>query len=162
MPWGQLFSALIVIYIGDRLTNQKFKDNVDNRRFGKKKKIITVFEEGDDNKKVLKVRIFINKHGLRIFFVPVPDFPGRADIHCGHLLPGPGQENLQALDASRRIFRQRRLRFRLLVGFRQTIMNYAPNSLVAPVVRFTQEAADAPGWAFVALSVGGAWAWVRM
>jgi hypothetical protein len=71
---GSLASALVVFYIGDRLTSDRFKNKVGKRRFGKK--IITVFEEGDDNKKVLKVRIMINKHGLRVFSFFCPIFPG--------------------------------------------------------------------------------------
>ena len=71
---GSLISALVVIYIGDRLTNNKFKNKVNSRRFGKK--IITVFEQGEDNKKVMKARVLINKHGLRIFSFLCPVFPG--------------------------------------------------------------------------------------
>lgn len=71
---GSVLSALVVIYIGNRLTDKKFTKGVSKRRFGKK--IITVFEEGDDNKKVLKVRIFVNKHGLRVFSFLCPIFPG--------------------------------------------------------------------------------------
>lgn len=71
---GSLISALVVIYIGDRLTSDRFKSKVSKRHFGKK--IVTVFEEGDDNKKVLKVRILINKHGLRVFSFLCPIFPG--------------------------------------------------------------------------------------
>ena len=71
---GSLISALVVIYIGERLTSDRLKNKVGKRRFGKK--IVTVFEEGEDNKKVLKVRILINKHGLRVFSFLCPIFPG--------------------------------------------------------------------------------------
>jgi hypothetical protein len=71
---GSLLSALVVIYIGNRLTSKKFKKRVSERRFGNK--VVTVFEEGDDNKKILKVRIFINRHGLRVFSFLCPIFPG--------------------------------------------------------------------------------------
>lgn len=71
---GSLASALVVIYIGERLTSDTFKSKVSKRRFGRK--IVTVFEEGDDNKKILKVRVLINKHGLRAFSFLCPIFPG--------------------------------------------------------------------------------------
>jgi len=71
---GSLASALVVIYIGNRLTSEKFKHKVRQKRFGNK--IVTVFEEGDDNKKVVKVRVFINRHGLRVFSFFCPIFPG--------------------------------------------------------------------------------------
>lgn len=71
---GSLISALVVIFIGNRLTNDKFKNKVNKRRVGKK--IITVFEQGDDNKKVMRVRVLINKHGLRLFSFLCPIFPG--------------------------------------------------------------------------------------
>lgn len=71
---GSFISALIVIYIANRITSSKFRSHVSKRRMGKR--IVTVFEEGDDNKKVLKARIFIDKHGLRIFSFFCPVFPG--------------------------------------------------------------------------------------
>jgi hypothetical protein len=71
---GSLISALVVIYIGERLTSDRIKNKVGKRRFGKK--IVTVFEEGEDNKKVLRVRILINRHGLRVFSFLCPIFPG--------------------------------------------------------------------------------------
>lgn len=71
---GSLFSAWVVIYIADHLTNKHTEEKLSRRRIGKK--VITVFEEGSDNKKVLKVRLFINNHGLRIFSFLCPLFPG--------------------------------------------------------------------------------------
>ena len=71
---GSLLSALVVIYIGNRLTSKTFKNKVSKRRFGSR--IVTVFEEGEDNNKVLNVRIFINRHGLRVFSFLCPIFPG--------------------------------------------------------------------------------------
>lgn len=71
---GSLLSALVVIFIAHRITSDRFKGRVSKVRAGRK--IVTVFEQGDDNKKVLKARIFINKHGLRIFSFLCPIFPG--------------------------------------------------------------------------------------
>lgn len=71
---GSLFSAWVVLYIADHLTNKKTEERLAKHRVGKK--VITVFEEGDNNKKVLKVRLFINNHGLRIFSFLCPLFPG--------------------------------------------------------------------------------------
>lgn len=71
---GSLFSAAIVIYVGDRLTSQLFKKKVQRWRVGKK--IVTVFDAGGDNAKVQKAGGFINKHGLRIFSFLCPIFPG--------------------------------------------------------------------------------------
>lgn len=71
---GSVLSALFVIYIGDKITDKKEEEKLAKKRFTKK--IVTVFEEGDDNKKVQKVRIIINKHGLRIFSLLCPIFPG--------------------------------------------------------------------------------------
>lgn len=71
---GSLASAAFVIYIGNRITSDSFKDKMGKRRVGKK--VVTVFEEGDDNKKVLKARVMIDKHGLRIFSFLCPIFPG--------------------------------------------------------------------------------------
>lgn len=71
---GSLISALVVIFIGNRLTSDKFRKKVNSRMIGKK--IITVFEQGDDNKKVMKARVLINKHGLRLFSFLCPIFPG--------------------------------------------------------------------------------------
>ncbi len=71
---GSLFSALIVIFVANRITNGKPDAKVSKRRF--ERKILTVFEQGDDNKKVLKARLFINKHGLRVYSFLCPIFPG--------------------------------------------------------------------------------------
>jgi len=71
---GSLFSALVVIYIGDRLTSQKFKERIRKRRLGHK--IVRTFDEGESNNKVKKAGIFINKHGLKFFSFLCPIFPG--------------------------------------------------------------------------------------
>ena len=71
---GSLISAFVVIYVGNRINNKKFQEKVSKRRVGKK--IVTVFEQGDDNKSVKKATIMINKHGLRIFAFFSPIFPG--------------------------------------------------------------------------------------
>ncbi len=71
---GSLISALFVVYVGNHLTSDKFRDKPKKRRVGNK--VITVFEEGGDNKKVLKVKFFVNRHGLRIFSFLCPIFPG--------------------------------------------------------------------------------------
>ncbi len=71
---GSLFSALIVIFIGDRLMSDRFKVRVSKTRIGNK--IVVTFDQGEDNKKVVKARGFINKHGLRLFSLVCPIFPG--------------------------------------------------------------------------------------
>lgn len=71
---GSLLSALIVIFIANRITSNKFKKKLSKRRMTRK--VVTVFEEGEDNKKVLKARIFIDSHGLKIFSFLSPVFPG--------------------------------------------------------------------------------------
>lgn len=71
---GSLLSAMVVIYVGNRITNKRFEKKISKKPMGKK--IVTVFEEGDDNKKVKKATIFINKHGLRFFSFITPIFPG--------------------------------------------------------------------------------------
>lgn len=71
---GSIISALVVIFIAERLTSNRFKEHVRKFRFGKK--IVTVFDEGDDNKHVQKASGFINRHGLRIFALLCPIFPG--------------------------------------------------------------------------------------
>lgn len=71
---GSLFSAVVVIYIGDHLTSDRFKTRISKRRFGKK--IVNAFNSGEDNKRIAKVKIFINKHGLRVFAFLCPIFPG--------------------------------------------------------------------------------------
>jgi hypothetical protein len=71
---GSLISALFVVFVGERLTSQKFKNRISKRRWGKK--ITKTFDEGDSNKKVIKARVFINKHGLKFFSFLCPIFPG--------------------------------------------------------------------------------------
>jgi len=71
---GSLLSAMFVIYIGNRITSDEFKNRMSKHRMSKK--VVTVFEEGDDNQKVMKVRIMINRHGLKIFSFLCPIFPG--------------------------------------------------------------------------------------
>jgi hypothetical protein len=71
---GSLLSALVVIFIGDRILSDKFRLRISKSRFGKK--IVLSFDEGNDNKNVIKARGFINKHGLRIFSLLCPIFPG--------------------------------------------------------------------------------------
>jgi hypothetical protein len=69
---GSLASALVVIYIGNRITDKNFKGS--NRRIGKK--IVKVFDEGEKNAKVAKAGGMIYKHGLRLFSFFTPIFPG--------------------------------------------------------------------------------------
>lgn len=71
---GSLISALVVILIANRLTNEKFKSRVRKTRIGRK--ILKAFDEGEDNKKAAKARGFINKHGLKVFSFLCPIFPG--------------------------------------------------------------------------------------
>src|SRR3954471_16712684 len=69
---GSLASALVVIYIGNRIADKNFKGS--NRRIGKK--IVKVFDEGEKNAKVAKAGGMIDKHGLRLFSFFTPIFPG--------------------------------------------------------------------------------------
>jgi ABC-type Fe3+-siderophore transport system permease subunit len=71
---GSAISALVVIYIGNKITNRQSEEKLSKKHFTKK--IVTVFEEGGDNKKVQKARILIDQHGLRIFSLLCPIFPG--------------------------------------------------------------------------------------
>ncbi len=71
---GSLVSAFVVIYIGNRITNERFKAKVSKRRIGNK--VVKAFNEGEDNKKVIGAGGFINKHGLRVFAFLCPIFPG--------------------------------------------------------------------------------------
>lgn len=71
---GSLISALVVIRICDRITDKKFKHKASKFRVGKK--VVEVFDEGDDNKKVQKAGSFINRHGLKLFSLICPIFPG--------------------------------------------------------------------------------------
>lgn len=71
---GSLLSAAVVIFIAERITNKKFKAKMSKHRYGRK--VVTVFDEGHNNKKVAKASIMIDKHGLRIFGLLCPFFPG--------------------------------------------------------------------------------------
>ncbi len=71
---GSLISAIVVVYLSERITSSKFKKKISKRRMGRK--VVTVFDEGEDNQKVVKARFFIDKHGLRIFSFLCPIFPG--------------------------------------------------------------------------------------
>jgi membrane protein DedA with SNARE-associated domain len=71
---GSLLSALVVVYIGDRITDEKFKARMSKRRIGRK--IVKVFDEGNRNKHIIKATKSINKHGLRLFALICPIFPG--------------------------------------------------------------------------------------
>lgn len=71
---GSVISAVAVIIIMNKLTNKNNEEKLKKKKFTRK--IVTVFEEGDDNKKVKKATIMINKHGLRIFSLFCPVFPG--------------------------------------------------------------------------------------
>lgn len=71
---GSLLSAIVVIYIANRITNKRFKTKVSKHRVGKK--IVTAFDEGEDSKKAQKASGFINKHGLKLFSLLCPIFPG--------------------------------------------------------------------------------------
>lgn len=71
---GSLFSAAVVIYISERITSDKFKNRISKTRIGRK--VVKVFDQDNDTKSVDKARGFINKHGLRIFGLLCPIFPG--------------------------------------------------------------------------------------
>ena len=71
---GSFLSAVVVIYIGDRITDEKFKVRISKRRIGRK--IVRVFDEGSSNKSIAKARTTINKHGLKLFALICPIFPG--------------------------------------------------------------------------------------
>lgn len=71
---GSLISAWILIFIGDRITSKKFRKKLSKRIMGRK--IVTVYEAGEDNKKVKSARVFIDKHGLKFFAFLSPLFPG--------------------------------------------------------------------------------------
>lgn len=72
---GSVISALVVIYIGNRITDKKFDEKISKRRMGKKVVTVLTEEQGDD-KKIKKVRIIVDKHGLRLFSLICPIFPG--------------------------------------------------------------------------------------
>jgi hypothetical protein len=71
---GSVFSAAVVIYIGERISSKRFRAKISKWRIGKK--VSDVFEEGEKNKKVQKASTFINTHGLKIFSLLCPIFPG--------------------------------------------------------------------------------------
>ena len=71
---GSFLSAVFVIYIGDRITDERFKKRMSKRRLGKK--IVKVFDEGSRSKRIAKARTSINKHGLKLFALVCPIFPG--------------------------------------------------------------------------------------
>jgi membrane protein DedA with SNARE-associated domain len=71
---GSLLSAVLVIYIGNKITNKKFEKKLSKKYVGRK--VVTIFEEGEDNKKVKKASLMINKHGLKLFAFICPIFPG--------------------------------------------------------------------------------------
>ena len=71
---GSLFSVAAVVYIGERITDEKFKEKAKKRRMGEK--IVKTFDEGNRNKNVVLARDFINKRGLKIFSLICPIFPG--------------------------------------------------------------------------------------
>lgn len=71
---GSAASALVVIYIGERITSEKFRQRVNKRKIGRK--VVNTFDKGDDNKEVQRATSFIDKHGLRAFSFLCPIFPG--------------------------------------------------------------------------------------
>lgn len=71
---GSLISAFVVIYIGDHITNSRFRNKMRQHRVSKK--VVTVFDEGNSNKHVAKAGGLINKHGLKVFSFLCPIFPG--------------------------------------------------------------------------------------
>lgn len=71
---GSALSALVVVIVANKITDRREEKKLEKKPFTKK--IVTVFEEGDVNKKVKKARILINKHGLRLFSLICPIFPG--------------------------------------------------------------------------------------
>lgn len=71
---GSIISAIVVIYIANRITNDKFKKKVSKHHVGKK--VVEAFDESEDSKKVKKTRGFINRHGLKVFSLLCPIFPG--------------------------------------------------------------------------------------
>jgi hypothetical protein len=71
---GSLVSLVVVIYFAEHFQGGKYAGKP--RKHWVSRKIITVLETDKDNKKVVKARIFINKHGLRVFSFFCPLFPG--------------------------------------------------------------------------------------
>lgn len=71
---GSLVSAAFVIFVGNRVTDTRFKKKLSQRRIGKK--VVYTFDEGQDNKHVKQAGGFINRYGLRLFSLFCPIFPG--------------------------------------------------------------------------------------
>jgi membrane protein DedA with SNARE-associated domain len=78
---GSLLSAIVVVYIGDRITSEKFKNKANRWRIGRK--IVAVYDAGEDGRKVRKVSSFIDKYGIKIFALFCPIFPGVAISTAG-------------------------------------------------------------------------------
>jgi formate/nitrite transporter FocA (FNT family) len=71
---GSVLSAIFVIFVGNRVTDKKFMKKISKWRLGRK--VSKTFTEGQTSPRVAKVRKNINKHGLRIFALFCPIFPG--------------------------------------------------------------------------------------
>lgn len=71
---GSLFSAAVVIFVGNRLTSEPFMERMRRHRISRK--FAKAFDEGNDKKATIKTRNFVNKHGLRLFGLFCPIFPG--------------------------------------------------------------------------------------
>jgi len=71
---GSLLSAIFVIYVGERVTDKKFMKKISRWRLGRK--VSATFNEGQSNKRIINVRKSINKHGLKLFALFCPIFPG--------------------------------------------------------------------------------------
>lgn len=71
---GSLISAVFVIFVMRRIVSDAFRSKVSRVRIGKK--IVTIYDAGSDSKNVKKAQVIINKHGLRLFSLVCPVFPG--------------------------------------------------------------------------------------
>lgn len=71
---GSALSAIFVIVVAERITHDKFRAKVQKFRIGNK--VVKVMDGGSENKQTAKARGFINKHGLRLFALVCPIFPG--------------------------------------------------------------------------------------
>ncbi len=71
---GSVVSAMFVVFIGDKIKDQEFRKKINKRRAGRK--VIYIFEQGENSKKVLKVKLRVDKHGLRLFSFFCSMFPG--------------------------------------------------------------------------------------
>ncbi len=71
---GSLLSAFFVILVAEKITNEKFRARLRKVRIGNK--VVKVLDGGNNNKKAIKARGFINKHGLKLFALICPIFPG--------------------------------------------------------------------------------------